>query len=131
MAISYRVNGTLAEKRYSYSRVQPIKKQSRKEASLPFRLVAAVLVAIASYVFLVGVSVLYVRQNTELMNMKKQQKALIAQNETLKLDVERLKSPERITTIASKQLGMTTARSNIYVTARTAPSGYSGYAYAK
>ena len=37
------------------------------------------------------------------------------ENETLKIDVERLRSPERITSIAEKKLGMQTARSNIYV----------------
>ena len=42
---------------------------------------------------------------------------LIAKNAELKIEVDQLKGPERITSIAEKQLGMKVARSNIYVKA--------------
>jgi cell division protein FtsL len=38
-------------------------------------------------------------------------------NNELRIQVEELKGPERITSIAEKKLGMSVARSNIYVKA--------------
>jgi cell division protein FtsL len=53
-----------------------------------------------------------------LINLQQQEAQLIMKNSELKIEVEKLKEPERITQIAEKQLGMSVARSNIYVKAK-------------
>ena len=52
-----------------------------------------------------------------LIALQTQESQLIARNAELKIEVDQLKGPERITSIAEKQLGMKVARSNIYVKA--------------
>lgn len=54
-----------------------------------------------------------------------------AGNSEERIVVEQLKGPERITSIAEKQLGMQVARNNIYVKADKGKIAYDGYAYAK
>jgi len=58
---------------------------------------------------------LYFTHSQALIQLKSEEAKCLDENETLKIDVERLRSPERITSIAEKKLGMKTARSNIYV----------------
>ena len=63
----------------------------------------------------VALSELYFVRAQALVKLKNLEAQALDENETLKIDVERLRSPERITSIAEKKLGMQTARSNIYV----------------
>jgi cell division protein FtsL len=58
----------------------------------------------------------FVANSNYLIRLKQQEARLLNENETLKIDVGRLKSPDRIADIASKKLGLSTARNNIYVT---------------
>lgn len=63
----------------------------------------------------VALSELYFTRCQALVQLKGVEAQELDENETLKIDVERLRSPERITSIATNKLGMQTARSNIYV----------------
>ena len=63
--------------------------------------------------------------------LKQQEAALMLENSEERIVVEQLKGPERITSIAEKQLGMQVARNNIYVKADKGKIAYDGYAYAK
>ena len=65
--------------------------------------------------------ILVMDQSYNLIQMKKQEAALIDKNVTLRIDVSRLKSPNRIASIASKKLGLNTARENIYVNINVPP----------
>lgn len=58
-----------------------------------------------------------VSAGNHLIKLQTQESQLIAKNAELKIEVDQLKGPERITSIAEKQLGMKVARSNIYVKA--------------
>jgi cell division protein FtsL len=60
-----------------------------------------------------------VNTGARLISLQQQEAQLIMKNNELKIEVEKLKEPERITTIAEKQLGMSVARNNIYVKAKT------------
>jgi septum formation initiator len=51
---------------------------------------------------------------------------LLLKNSEIKIEVEQLKGPERVTSIAEKQLGMTVARNNIYVKADSRKVAYDG-----
>lgn len=72
-----------------------------------------------------------VRTGDELVALKQQEATLLLKNSEIKIEVEQLKGPERVTSIAEKQLGMTVARNNIYVKADSRKVAYDGYAYAK
>lgn len=50
-----------------------------------------------------------------LDTLQRQETQLLAKNAELKIEVDGLKGPEWITSIAEKQLGMSVARRNIYV----------------
>ena len=89
------------------------------------------MVGVLCYFGNVAISELYVVNTSNLVNLKKQEATLLGENQTLKLDVDRLSSPERITAIAGSKLGMSTARSNIYVHMNSSKIDYDGYAYAK
>ena len=66
-------------------------------------------------------SEMYVTKTSDLIQLKQEEADLLDENETLKMDVERLRSPERIAGIASKKSGLSTARSNIYVRMEKTP----------
>lgn len=51
----------------------------------------------------------------ELISLQNQEMQLKNSNEALSIEVEKLKSPGRITAIATNELGMKVARNNIYV----------------
>ena len=74
--------------------------------------VVIMLILVAANTFLAKV---VMDQSYNLIQMKKREAALIDKNVTLRIDVSRLKSPNRIASIASKKLGLNTARENIYV----------------
>lgn len=99
--------------RTSQYRLEQHKLQQRKV--LRKRLLVAVAVVLAAYAFTVYRGEVLVRQGAHLSKLQRQEQQLTMQNNELKIAVEELKGPERITGIAEKQLGMRIARSNIYV----------------
>ena len=106
----------------------------RKVKKVDYKLVrrrAAVLVLLVMVAYFAAVarSESLVRTGDELVALKQQEATLLLKNSEIK--VEQLKGPERVTSIAEKQLGMTVARNNIYVKADSRKVAYDGYAYAK
>lgn len=81
------------------------------------RLFLTVGVILAMYFATVMRSAALVSAGNRLIRLQAQESRLIARNSELKIEVDQLKGPERITSIAEKQLGMKVARSNIYVKA--------------
>ena len=81
------------------------------------RLFVAVGLVLAMYFATVMRSAALVSAGNHLIKLQTQESQLIARNAELKIEVDQLKGPERITSIAEKQLGMKVARSNIYVKA--------------
>ena len=92
-----------------------------------------ILVACLLAFYLVSVirSEAYVSSSNNLVLLKQQESSLISHNAELKIEVETLKSPARITGIAQANIGMQVARNNIYVQADSKKNLYDGYAYAK
>lgn len=91
-------------------------KKAVKEQNIVLRRVAFLVCLVLSLVFMnIALSALYYTRSQALVQLKSEEAKCLDENETLKIDVERLRSPERITSIAEKKLGMQTARSNIYV----------------
>ena len=106
----------------------------RKVKKVDYKLVrrrAAVLVLLVMVAYFAAVarSESLVRTGDELVALKQQEATLLLKNS--EIEVEQLKGPERVTSIAEKQLGMTVARNNIYVKADSRKVAYDGYAYAK
>lgn len=89
------------------------------------------VVGIVCYLGCVMLSENYVSRTSALVNMKQQEEKLLTKNSALKINVDKLSSPARITGLATSQLNMVTARSNIYVQADGDKIAYDGYAYAK
>ena len=81
------------------------------------RLFVTVGLILAMYFAAVMRSAALVSAGNNLIRLQTQESQLIAKNAELKIEVDQLKGPERITSIAEKQLGMKVARSNIYVKA--------------
>ena len=81
------------------------------------RLFVTVGLVLAMYFAAVMRSAALVSAGNHLIRLQTQESRLIAKNAELKIEVDQLKGPERITSIAEKQLGMKVARSNIYVKA--------------
>lgn len=81
------------------------------------RLFLVVGVVLAMYAVTVMRSAALVNSGNQLIRLQTQESSRIAHNAELKIEVDQLKGPERITSIAEKSLGMKVARSNIYVKA--------------
>lgn len=81
------------------------------------RLFLVVGVVLAMYAVTVMRSAALVNSGNQLIRLQTQESSLIAHNAELKIEVDQLKGPERITSIAEKSLGMKVPRSNIYVKA--------------
>lgn len=81
------------------------------------RLFLVVGVVLAMYAVTVMRSAALVNSGNQLIRLQTQESSLIAHNAELKIEVDQLKGPERITSIAEKSLGMKVVRSNIYVKA--------------
>ena len=71
----------------------------------------------AAYFIVVLRSNAMVQYGNELVSLQQQEAQLITKNNELKIEVEQLKGPERIIGLAEQYLGMSVARSNIYVKA--------------
>ena len=75
------------------------------------------VVVLATYLLSVVRSEAMVNYGSQLVSLRKQETQLINKNNELKIEVEQLKGPERIIGLAEQHLGMSVARSNIYVQA--------------
>lgn len=81
------------------------------------RILKAFLFIMAAYFIVVLRSNAMVQYGNELVSLQQQEAQLITKNNELKIEVEQLKGPERIIGLAEQYLGMSVARSNIYVKA--------------
>lgn len=103
-----------------YEAPQLVRRRRRKPDKMKlirsglFKILAVVMVA---YFAMVLRSEAMVQCSNELVSLQKQEAQLINQNNELRIEVEQLKGPERIIGLAEQRLGMSVARSNIYVRA--------------
>ena len=101
------------------------RRQGDNQAALGRAIITAVII-LAAYMLVVWRSEAVVVSSQQLLALEKQEQQLVAKNNELKIEVEQLKGPERIIGLAEQQLGMSVARSNIYVkSAQTTKSGNS------
>jgi len=97
-------------------------RQKKKVNTDPYRqlrnrfMIFAVAI-LATYLLSVVRSEAMVHYGSELVSLRKLETQLINKNNELKIEVEQLKGPERIIGLAEQHLGMSVARSNIYVQA--------------
>ena len=97
-------------------------RQQKKVNTDPYRqlrnrfMIFAVAI-LATYLLSVVRSEAMVHYGSELVSLRKLETQLINKNNELKIEVEQLKGPERIIDLAEQHLGMSVARSNIYVQA--------------
>ena len=109
-----------------------VKRPKQRNLKLMRRRIAVVAgILLATYFACVVRSECLTSKSNELVALKQQEAALMLENSEERIVVEQLKGPERITSIAEKQLGMQVARNNIYVKADKGKIAYDGYAYAK
>ena len=81
------------------------------------RAILTAVIVLATYMLVVWRSEAVVLSGQQLLQLERQEQQLIAKNNELKIEVEQLKGPERIIGLAEQYLGMSVARSNIYVKA--------------
>ena len=91
--------------------------QPARRRVLRNRILKAFLLIMAAYFIVVLRSNAMVQYGNELVSLQQQEAQLISKNNELKIEVEQLKGPERIIGLAEQYLGMSVARSNIYVKA--------------
>ena len=97
-------------------------RQQKKVNTDPYRqlrnrfMIFAVAI-LATYLLSVVRSEAMVHYGSQLVSLRKLETQLINKNNELKIEVEQLKGPERIIGLAEQHLGMSVARSNIYVKA--------------
>ncbi len=99
---------------------QPERRQRRKPDTrrvLRNRIFLVALTVLAAYLVTVVRSEYMVQNGSQLVSLQKQEAQLISQNNELRIEVEQLKGPERIIGLAEQRLGMSVARSNIYLKA--------------
>lgn len=91
---------------------------------------AVVLVCFAGYMTCVGLSSWAMHEGRALLELQRQEKLLSGKNSELKIEVEQMRSPNRIISFAEKQMDMRVARSNIYVNAAKAKNNSQAVALA-
>lgn len=79
------------------------------------RAILTAVILLTAYMVVVWRSEAVIEGSRQLLTLEQQEQQLIARNNELKIEVEQLKGPERIIGLAEQQLGMSVARSNIYV----------------
>ncbi|MGI6263358.1 MAG: cell division protein FtsL [Succiniclasticum sp.] len=104
---------------YSRPRVIRTERQRRiaknRSKMIRRRLAVVAVVFFAMYGLITWRSAALHNAFINLDSLQRQESQLTAKNAELKIEVDGLKGPERITSIAEKQLGMSVARRNIYV----------------
>ena len=110
------------EQQYTIEEVQ-IRQQQQKKADTRkvwrSRVIVLMATFLATYMYSVWRSADVVHYGNEIIALQRQEVHLINKNNELKIEVEQLKGPGRIIRFAEKELGMSVARSNIYVKAGT------------
>ncbi len=113
--------GNLAEKLPQQPQSTPVRKETIKQNSqqgrklLRRRIIALALTVIAFAFTMVMRSNVLVTSGSHLVGLRQSEAEIIKQNDLLRLDVNKLNSPERINTLAKSMLGMTIAKQNIYI----------------
>ena len=108
------------EQQYTIEEVQPRQQQPKKTDTNKVwrrRVIALMATFLATYMYSVWRSADVVHYGNEIIALQHQEVQLINKNNELKIEVEQLKGPGRIIRFAEKELGMSVARSNIYVKA--------------
>lgn len=96
------------------------KQAAPKESSLLGQRIVIMAVTLAVFAFtMVARSNVMIAEGNALVDLRRQEAELIRQNDLLRLEVNKLKSTERINTIAKDVLGMTIAKQNIYINKET------------
>lgn len=103
----------------------------RPYPSLRKQFLQLVLLAAALAMLITVHSAVMVRAGYDLVEMKAQAGKLESQNDLLRLEIAKLKSPQRIQQIATGQLGMVTPQTAYYSTAAPAPRDAGGEKVAK
>lgn len=98
-----------------------VMKEAGPSRALRMRCLLVVLFLIAFGVFVTARSAMIVSEGYALVDMKSQAIRLEKENEILRLEVARLKSPQRIQAIAVSQLGMVVP-TNVYCSTGNNPS---------
>lgn len=101
-------------------RIQARNKQKEEKKQAHNQLVRkclslTLMVVMGSYAATVFRSEAYATAGRQLVLMKQTEKQLRGQNDELKIEVEELKGPGRIIRLAQQRLGMSVARTNIYL----------------
>ena len=108
------------EQQYTIEEVQ-IRQQQQKKADTRkvwrSRVIVLMATFLATYMYSVWRSADVVHYGNEIIALQRQEVHLINKNNELKIEVEQLKGPGCIIRFAEKELGMSVARSNIYVKA--------------
>ena len=108
------------EQQYTIEEVQPRQQQPKKTDTNKVwrrRVIALMATFLATYMYSVWRSADVVHYGNEIIALQRQEVNIINKNNELKIEVEQLKGPGRIIRFAEKELGMSVARSNIYVKA--------------
>ena len=115
-------NATWEEQQYTIEEVQVRHQQKKadKHKLLRRRICVVMAAVLSTYMYSVGRSTGVVHFGNEIIALQAQERQLINKNNELKIEVEKLKGPGRIIRFAEKELGMSVARSNIYVKTGTA-----------
>lgn len=115
---------------YAWQRQAETEKQQPAPRRLPRRegykvlrerLFIMLAIVLATYFVVVLRSESMAVYGNQLVQLQKQEAQLISKNNELKIEVEQLKGPERIIGLAEQRLGMSVARSNIYVKSAQTP----------
>ena len=114
---NYEEQWAVPQRQEPYSRPRVVRtERQRKLAKTRFRVLRRRLaVFLGMYGLITWRSAALHNAFIGLDTLQRQETQLLAKNAELKIEVDGLKGPERITSIAEKQLGMSVARRNIYV----------------
>ncbi len=108
------------EQQYTIEEVQVRQLQQKKADTHKVwrrRVIVLAATILATYMYSVWRSADVVHYGNEIIALQRQEVQLINKNNELKIEVEQLKGPGRIIRFAERELGMSVARSNIYVKA--------------
>ena len=110
-------HATIEEQQYTIEEVQVRQPQKKSSSSnlLQRRICVVMAVLLSTYLYSVWRSADQVRFGNDIIALQTQELQMINKNNELKIEVEKLKGPGRIIRFAEKELGMSVARSNIYV----------------
>jgi cell division protein FtsL len=108
---------------YQQQEVPSVKKKCSVKPDIALRVKCLTIVTIVVFIamFLTACSEAIIRSGYELVQMKLQVIKLEKENELLKLDIAKLRSPQRIQNIATVELGMGIPQ-NVYYAERVSKS---------